>query len=648
MVGTLGSDFINFKVSVTGKSRGSRTFKVILHTAHALTQPRTRTHTREQTLTHARLNLDTQARLAAPVSMFCQRPFRVGLRPTFLMSNRHTHTYARRALAALLLALSFAAHARARQATPAPAKDPASLSGRVTSNSKPAREVPVVLMPADSYVQSEPVAKGVTDEEGRYKLSNVPPGRYHLTAVSPGYIFAEGGANEWQQGKVVNVSAGEELKNLDFTLVRGGVVTGRVTDSDGKPAVEEVVTLLPADPRERKERRVRPFTAATDDRGVYRAWGITPGRYVVYAGRARADVFNRGAYDAGAFYPQTFYPSVTEESQARVVEVTAGGEQDEVDITLAKLTKTHTAKGRVVDEEGRAVPGVEIAVGSMTAGGKQFAGSMFGGGKADERGEFTVRGLMPGDWGVWASAGDIYGGTQGPTYSDPAVFAVDDSDVTGLEIKMRRGVEVSGTVTMEGTPDPATLAKFKELWMGVWVNTGANSTGVPNYTRFKPSADGSFKLSGLRPGRLMFDLEWPKPKGFSLLYVRRDGVEQREGLELKAGERVRNVQVAYTYGSGVIRGEVQFKGGTRPAGVTYAIHAIRPGSTMTGDAALLDSLGRFTIENLSAGEYELSMSDWSPNAANRSPLAKVTVSVPADGEVKTTLVYDMTPKKEGQ
>ena len=42
------------------------------------------------------------------------------------------------------------------------------------------------------------------------------------------------------------------------------------------------------------------------------------------------------------------------------------------------------------------------------------------------------------------------------------------------------------------------------------------------------------------------------------------------------------------------------------------------------------------------------MSDWSPNAANRSPLAKVTVSVPADGEVKATLVYDMTPKKEGQ
>ncbi|HEV7890718.1 MAG TPA: carboxypeptidase-like regulatory domain-containing protein [Pyrinomonadaceae bacterium] len=565
------------------------------------------------------------------------------------MSKTLAHTHARRALAALLLTLSCAAHALARQTqTPTPAKDPASLSGRVTSNGKPAREVPVVLMPGDWYVQREPVAKGVTDEEGRYKLTNVPPGRYHLTAVSPGYIFAEGGANEWQQGKVVNVSAGDELKNLDFTLVRGGVVTGRVTDSDGRAVVEETVTLLLADTRERKERRVNPFTATTDDRGVYRAWGVTPGRYVVYSGRARDDIFRGGTYDAGAFYPQTFYPSVTEESQARAVEVKAGGEEDEVDITLAKLTKTHTAKGRVVDEEGRAVVGVDIAVGPMTAGGQRFSGNMFSSGKTDERGEFTVRGLMPGDWGVWAASGEVYGGTQGPTYSDPAVFEVEDSDVSGLEIKMRRGAEVSGAVTLEGTSDPAVLARFKETRMGVWVNTGASSTYVPNYTRFQAAADGSFKLTGLRPGRLMFDLEWPRPKGFSLLYVRRDGVEQREGMELKAGERVRNVQVAYTYGNAVIRGEVQFKGGTRPAGVTYAIHAVRPGGAITGDAAILDSLGRFTIENLSPGEYELSMSDWSPNAANRSPLAKVSVSVPADGEVKTTLVYDMTPKKEGQ
>ena len=572
------------------------------------------------------------------------------------MSNTLTRSNARRALAALLLTLLFTfisfTRARARQAAPAPLKDPATVSGRVTTSAgKPAREIPVVLQPAEWSMQRETVAKGSTDEEGRYKLTNVPPGRYQLTAVSPGYVFAEPGANGWQPGKFVNVVAGDELKDLDFTLVRGGVVTGRVTDSDGRPAVEETVRLIPADSNERKAKQyARPVNAVTDDRGVYRAWGVTPGRYLVYAGRSKEDNFARGAQDDGAFYPQTFYPSVTEESQARAVEVASGGESDEVDITLAKLTRTYKANVRVTDEDGRPVPNVSIAVGSMTAGGRRFDGNVSGGGKTDERGEYSVRGLVPGDWGVWASTGDIYGGgaNQGASYSDPVTFEVTDSDVSGLEIKMRRGAEVSGVMTLEGTSDPAVLAKFRELRFGAWVNTGDASAGVPNYTQLKAGADGSFKLTGLRPGRLMLDLEWPRPKGFSLLYVKRDGVEQREGLELKAGERVKNVQVAYSYGAGVIRGEVQFRGGARPEGVTYVLHAYRPGGVIASEPAVLDSLGRFQIESLSAGEYELSLSDWSPNAANRSPLAKLTVTVPAEGEVKATLVYDMSAKKEGQ
>jgi hypothetical protein len=570
------------------------------------------------------------------------------------MSDTLTHANARLALAALLLIL-LSPVARPQQSAasppPAPPKDPATVSGRVTTAAgRPAREVPVVLMPAEWVAQRKPVAKGSTDEEGRYKLSNVPPGRYHLTAVSPGYAFAETGANMWQAGKVINVAAGDELKDLDFTLVRGGAVTGRVTDSDGRPVVEQVVSLIIADPRERKAKQPRPAVAATDDRGVYRAWGLPPGRYLVYAGTSRQDIYNYGGYaGTAAFYPQTFYPSVADESQAKAIDVTAAGEVEEVDITLGKLTKPFEATGRVVDEDGRAVVGAEVSAGPLAPGERRFFGSMFGAGRTDERGEFRVRGLTPGGWGVWASPPAAQSPEQaGASYSDPVIFEVTDSDASGLEIKMRRGAEVSGVVQIEGTADPSVLAKLKELRFGAWVNTGKDSSGVPNYVQFRPSADGSFVIRGLRPGRVMFDLEWPRPKGFSLLYVRRDGVEQREGLDVRAGERVRNVQVAYAYGTTVVRGEVQFRGGARPAGVTYVVHAYRPGGAIASEPAALDSLGRFQIENLSAGEYELSLSDWSPNATNRSPLAKVSVTVPAEGEVKATLVYDMTPRKEGQ
>ena len=301
-----------------------------------------------------------------------------------------------------------------------------------------------------------------------------------------------------------------------------------------------------------------------------------------------------------------------------------------------------------MDEDGRAVAGVAVAVGATSEDGKRFLGNVTSSGKTDERGEFTIRGIRPGNWGAWAVSGEIFGDEKSTSYSDPVTFEVTDSDVSGLELKMRRGAEVSGVISIEGTSDPAVLARFREARFGAWVNTGAAETGVPNYVSFRPGTDGSFRVTGLRPGRVMFDLEWPRPKGFSLLYVKREGVEQREGLEVRAGERVKNVQVAYAYGTSVIRGEVQFRGGARREGITYIVQALRPGGLVAGEAAALDSLGRFQIENLSAGEYELSLSDWSPNATNRSPLAKLSVTVPAEGEVKVTLVYDMGAKKEGQ
>jgi protocatechuate 3,4-dioxygenase beta subunit len=549
-------------------------------------------------------------------------------------------------------ALLFAAHAAASAQTgatptsgPPESKEPASLSGRVMNEGKPAADVSVVLMPADWSPQMKPVARATTGDDGRYKMSNVQPGKYHLTPVSPGYVFAEGGASQWQPGKVVNVASGEELKDLDFTLLRGGVVTGRVTDPDGKPVIEGLVTLIAADQRERKQGQPRPVFFPTDDRGIYRAWGVAPGRYLVYAGHSKEDNF--GSFGDSGYYPQTFYPSVTEEAQAKVIEVSAGSEANDIDITLGKLIKTYVVSGRVTDEDGRPVKDMEITVGSVASGTNRFTGNMFGGAKTDEQGRFRLRGLTPGDWGVWATDGEIFSGTQGKTYSDPAMFSVSDADVSGLELKMLRGASVSGIVTIEGTSDPAILARRSELHFGAWVNVGLTGASVPNFLRFQTAADGSFHITGLRPGKVVFEFaEWPRPKGFTLLYIRRDGVEQPDGLTVRAGENVKNVHIAYAYGTSVVRGQVEFRGGARPAGVVYAVQALRPGGLVAGETAILDSLGRFQIENLSAGEYELTLADWSPNATNRSPLARVMISVPESGEVKATLVYDMAAKKE--
>jgi plasmid stabilization system protein ParE len=48
-------------------------------------------------------------------------------------------------------------------------------------------------------------------------------------------------------GKTVTIAEGETVEKIDFSLVRGGVITGRVTDADGAPVIGQRINLASAD-----------------------------------------------------------------------------------------------------------------------------------------------------------------------------------------------------------------------------------------------------------------------------------------------------------------------------------------------------------------------------------------------------------------
>lgn len=557
-------------------------------------------------------------------------------------------------LAPLTLLLTIAATAAA-QTNPPEGKEAASVAGRVTQGGRPAPGADVVLLPGEWSPRMRPVARVKADDQGRYKLTGVPPGRYHLSPVSPGFVFDELNTSSWMPGKVINLTAGEEVKDMDFALARGGVVTGRVTDSEGRPVVECYVTLIPADANERRKRqRQDPLIYATDDRGVYRVWDLAPGRYLVYAGRSSDNTYALGDEDAADFYPQTFHPSTTDESQARVVEVTAGSVAEQVDIALGKMLRTYEASGRVVDDDGRALPGVYVNVGPLSPDGREMTGHSSNTGRTDERGEFRAKGLMPGRWGAWgvgAAESDIVSGKQGATYGDMVSFEVAERNVEGLELRMSRGATVSGVVSIEGTSDPNVLAARSGMKLWVRVETPPGAASPPGHTRMDVKPDGTFQVTGLRPGRVHFDLAWPRLKGLSPLHLKREGVDQPGGLEVRKGEHVKDVHIAYAYGTAVVRGQVQFRGGARPAGARFFAQTRRAGGTspVTGWGEV-DALGRFVIENLSAGEYELLLVDVStPDAPGdkRQPVARQAINVPDGGELRVTLLYDLSAKPKG-
>src|SRR5215207_8382721 len=123
---------------------------------------------------------------------------------------------------------------------------PATVAGRVTDGERGAPGVPVILVFNEPAQRFRLAARAKTDAEGRFLLTNVAPGRYQILPVAPAHVVAGLGVN-YPPGRQLNIVAGEEIKEIDFKMEPGGVITGRVTDADGNPVVAETVMAMPAE-----------------------------------------------------------------------------------------------------------------------------------------------------------------------------------------------------------------------------------------------------------------------------------------------------------------------------------------------------------------------------------------------------------------
>ncbi len=85
--------------------------------------------------------------------------------------------------------------------------------------------------------------KGTTDEDGKYRITNVPAGVLSGRPDRSGVCLLRLPVDSGSEGKDLLIAEGEVVEGFDFVLVRGGVITGKVTDAEGRPVVEEFVHL---------------------------------------------------------------------------------------------------------------------------------------------------------------------------------------------------------------------------------------------------------------------------------------------------------------------------------------------------------------------------------------------------------------------
>ena len=520
-----------------------------------------------------------------------------------------------RKIVPLLLFLSAIVSANAQ---PAADKAPrATISGKVMIGGKGVSGVVVGLAVATPSSSTQITRfRGVTDEDGNYRIKNLPPDTYQVLVAAPAYVQSDG-------PKPVVVGKNEVVENVDITLNRGGVITGKLTDVDGRPVVEEQIFFSAIESRLPYWRTVR-----TDDRGVYRAFGLPPGRYTVSAGRDSVSSFGRT--EDG---PQrTYYPSALNASDATAIEVNEGSETNNIDITLGRQVSRYTARGRIIDgDTSQPLPNARIGIQLFFSVGGSTSRNAAA--ESTKDGEFKVENLPPGKYAVYLDSQ-----TDSEWISEAVRFEVTDQDVDGLLIKTSRGGSISGVVVLDGTREPTAKINLAGHRIVVLLS-GQNSQ------RSLPPADidqnGSFRVTGLPAGHLMLALPLNRDH-LRLLRIERDGIVYRSGIEIKEREQITGLRVVVSQANGTIRGVLKLPEGVAlPAPARLAVYVRRiEDPTAFISPVEADSRGQFLVEDLVAGTYEFDIAvvgvrDQRPRIPR--PVQTVVVTNGAIADVTITL-----------
>ena len=509
-----------------------------------------------------------------------------------------------------------------------------SISGRVTVNGK-GRGGIIVGAQVGNFQSHTPARTAETDADGAYRISNVPPGTYYVAPLATSFVLTDQNSMGFQ-GKSLIVGESETIEGIDFAMVRGAVITGKVTLEDGSPVIEEPVFVDAVDTPNGRNSYSAPIMFQTDDRGVYRLFGLRPGRYRVAVGQSDADA---GPYRGRMKYQRVYYPNVNDANidKAKIIELSEGDQATDIDIVLPNQMPGFTATGAVVSAEtNQPLPNARVMIRKLVNDQPSFVLALA---VTNQRGEFRFENLAPGNYDA-----SVFATSDTNLRSDAVRFEITDQNVNGLVVRGAQGSSISGNIVVEGDSNPALAAKLGGMRIYVGIRTQGVGSGVPPVII---GTDGSFRVTSLPPGTANFQLVNTNAQRarFNITRIERDGVTVPRGaFEVKAGEDISGVRLIVAYSNGSVRGVVNFENGPPVDSHVYVRLASPESTASVYVGGELDAKGRFLIESVPPGSYDLIVSAVSTlRAGPPAVLAKKSIIVTQDATSEVNISVDTPP-----
>jgi hypothetical protein len=510
------------------------------------------------------------------------------------MSNRPL--VARTSLSWIILGLcAVAATVNAQSATRDQPRTPrtgtGAIRGRVVraDTGEPLRRVQVHIDEWSAKDQSGP-SSTMTDAQGRYELTQLPAGTYHLKATRGGFVeVGYGQRRPFERGRPLEVAEGAVLENINFAMPPGGVVTGRVVDEMGEAVAQASVSLLRRRYVDGERQLVGQYGSSTDDRGEFRIFGVPPGEYVMVA---RLQTMDFGSRDRVRYVP-TYYPGTAVANEAQRVTVAAGQEASGIVIALARAS-TATVRG-VVRASGQTPVGPFTFVTAREIGGARADGQMSMATTAND-GSFNIGGLVPGTYVVEARS------MSDKEFASREVV-IDGSDVAGITLTLSEGVTARGRIVFETETPPEDLRPAQIFVAATLLDhqPGAMSAaGGPPVAR----DDWTFELHGLR-GRGFIHAGSPTDD-WQVKRVRREGVDMTD-TPFDFSSAIDNIEIQLTNRVTTVSGTVSTARNAIALDATVIVFADDDGKwgphSRFIESGRPDQQGQFKIRGLPPGKY---------------------------------------------
>jgi Carboxypeptidase regulatory-like domain len=459
----------------------------------------------------------------------------------------------------------------------------------------------------------------VADDDGNFVADGLEAIPYLVSAWAPGYVPESDGdvLNPFELTEARFVRVGELTT---VRLIRGGVITGRVTNDAGEPIIGAPVKATRVTDETGRSTSsdvgyAHLWTRTTDDRGVYRIYGLTPGSYIVAVGGSDPSSYRSTPF---AGRTTTYYPSSTRDA-ASLVSVSSGVEATSIDIRyrgesgFAISGKIHGAPGTT---SGMMQTWTNIYLRSPTTA--ETIETTTSQSSSNQNG-YAFYGVPNGEYELIARNDGMAG--ENGSASTPRRVTVKGADVTGVDLTIVPDATVSGVVVVEKPESelPECRNHRKSYPEEIIVRARRDDPAekprlllpvFPGYGVGIPSEKGIFTIGNLKPGRHRIELELPDETWYlkaMAISSSKPAIDPRAGLTVKSGDNLIGLRLTIASGAAKLKGKITVAENTKLP-TRLHVHLI-PAEAEAMDDVLrfaetsAEADGTFTFTNLAPGKY---------------------------------------------